>query len=100
MFKIDTDKTYIFDKIVFLKTFPDWYFSRIGLMQRLPPLSKMKPAISGKSSFVKFEKYFDPPPVNIFCLDVGLVGWLDYSSTDHVTHESTHNQKFCFRISL
>ena len=67
-------------------TSPDWYFSRIGLMQRRPPLSKQKPVISGKGSFVKFENYFDQP-VNIFCLDVGLVGWLDYSSTD----ESTRN---------
>ena len=35
------------DKIdsVFI-TFPDWYFSSIGFMQRLPPLSKLKPAIS------------------------------------------------------
>jgi len=60
--------------ILYNRSFPNWYFSRIDRMQRRPPLSKLNPAMkndekdsSRRLKFVLVTNVFE------ICLDVVLV---------------------------
>ena len=56
-------------------TFPDWYFSRIGRIQRLPPLWKLNPAMQ-ILNYCKFVGLFDSKKISInICHEFWLAGW-------------------------
>ena len=99
-----TDRTStLYRRVIKGFTIPDWYFSRIGRIQRLPPLWKLNPAMQ-ILNYCKFVGLFDSKKISInICHEFWLAGWnrttightRNYSYMSHNLYWSTIYNLYC-----